>query len=136
MLLVRFGGHSGAIVEFSTMNENGAETPEQVVKFAPKSGPRTDGFEVEEVGQAIVAKLQKAAELSNENCDRAMALAHKLAMELRGAEERINQLEAEVEVCQGRAARTEGWLRTIHKQIEEKLITPRLASGAEQRSLP
>jgi len=64
------------------MNENGAETPEQVVKFAPKSGPRTDGFEVEEVGQAIVAKLQKAAELSNENCDRAMALAHKLAMEL------------------------------------------------------
>jgi hypothetical protein len=118
------------------MNENGAETPEQVVKFAAKSGPRTYGFEVEEVGQAIVAKLQKAAELSNENCDRAMALAHKLAMELRGAEERINQLEAEVEVCRDRAARAEGWLRTIHKEIDEKLIAPRLASGAEQRSLP
>jgi hypothetical protein len=113
-----------------------APRPEQVVKFAPKSGPRTDRFEVEEIGQAIVAKLHKAAELSNENCDRAMALAHKLAMELRGAEERINQLEGEVEVCRDRAARAEGWLRTIHKQIEEKLIAPRLASGAEQRSLP
>ncbi len=44
----------------------------------------------------IVAKIQRAADLSNENCDRAMTLAHKLSMELRAAEDRINQLEAEV----------------------------------------
>jgi uncharacterized protein YlxW (UPF0749 family) len=113
------------------MNENDAEAPEQVVKFAPKGGRRTYGLEVEEVGQAIVAKLQKAAEISSENCDRAMALAHKLAMELRGAEERINQLEAEVEQCRDRAARAEGWLRTIHKEIEEKLLAPRLAPDSK-----
>jgi uncharacterized protein YlxW (UPF0749 family) len=118
------------------MNENGADTPEQVVRFAPKARPRSYEVAVEEVGQAIVAKLQKAAELSNENCDRAMALAHKLAMELRAAEERINQLEAEVELCRDRAARAEGWLQTIHKEIEERLIAPRLAFGAGQRSLP
>jgi phosphoribosyl-ATP pyrophosphohydrolase len=34
---------------------------------------------VEEAGEAIIAKIQKAAELSNENCDRAMRLAHKLS---------------------------------------------------------
>ena len=52
-------------------------------------------------------------------------------MELRGAQDRINQLEAEVELFRDRAARAERWLQTIHKEIEEKLIAPRLASSAE-----
>jgi hypothetical protein len=118
------------------MNENGADTPEQVVKFAPKGRPRTYDAPVEEAGQAIVAKIQRAAELANENCDRAMRLAHKLSMELRAAEERITQLEAAVELFRDRAARAEGWLQTIHQEIEEKLIAPRSASSTEQRSLP
>src|SRR6266436_983183 len=82
--------------ESAAMDENRADTPEQVIEFAPKGGPRSHGTLVEEAGQAIIAKLQKAAELSNENCDRAMKLAHKLSMELRAAEDRVNQLEAEV----------------------------------------
>jgi hypothetical protein len=69
-----------------------------------------------------------AAELANETCDRAMKLAHKLSLELRAAEDRINQLEAEVQLFRDRAARAEGWLQTIHKEIEEKLIAPRSAS--------
>src|SRR5262249_7735368 len=72
----------------STMNENGTEVPEQVLKFVPKEWPNSYGAQVEEVGQAIVAKIQRAADLSNENCDRAMALAHKLSMQLRAAEDR------------------------------------------------
>ena len=118
------------------MSENGADAPEQVVKFAPKEKQRSDGSPLDEAGQAIVAKIQKAAELANENCDRAMTLAHKLSMELRAAEDRINQLEAEVQLFRDRAARAEGWLQTIYKEIEEKLIAPRSASVTEQRSLP
>jgi cell fate (sporulation/competence/biofilm development) regulator YmcA (YheA/YmcA/DUF963 family) len=91
---------------------------------------------VEEAGEAIIAKLQKAADLSNENCDRAMALAHKVSMELRAAEDRINQLEAEVERFRHRAVRAEYWLQTIQKEIEEKLITPRSANTPKQTSLP
>jgi hypothetical protein len=64
------------------MNQNGTDTPEQVVKFAPKEKQRSDGSPLDEAGQAIVAKIHKAADLSNENCDRAMTLAHKLSMEL------------------------------------------------------
>jgi len=86
--------------------------------------------------EAIVAKIRRASELANETCDRAMKLAHKLSLELRAAEDRINQLETEVEVFRERAARAEGWLQTIHKEIEEKLIAPRSASVSEQRSLP
>ena len=61
---------------------------------------------------------------------------YKLSMQLRAAEDRINQLESEVQLFRERAARAEGWLQTIHKEIEEKLITPRLVSRTEQRSLP
>ena len=118
------------------MVENRADTPEQVTKFAPKEGPRTYGTPVEEVGQAIVAKIQRAAELANENCERAMTLAHKLSMELRGAEDRINQLEAELQLFRERAARAERWLQIIQNEIEEKLIAPRSASGTERTSLP
>ena len=123
------------IVESVAMSERGADTPEQVLKFVPTERPRRYGPVVEEAGEAIIAKIQKAAELSNENCDRAMKLAHKLSMQLRAAEERINQLEAEVELFRDREARAEGWLQTIQKEIEEKLIAPR-SSSAEQTSLP
>ena len=118
------------------MSGHGADTPEQVLKFVPTERPRTYGPVVEEAGEAIIAKIQKAAELSNENCDRVMKLAHKLSMELRAAEDRINQLEAEVELFRDRAVRAERWLQTIQKEIEEKLIAPRSANATEQTSLP
>jgi hypothetical protein len=118
------------------MSEHGADTPEQVLKFVPTERPRTYGPVVEEAGEAIIAKIRKAAELSNENCDRAIKLAHKLSMQLRAAEERISQLEAEVELFRHRAVRAEYWLQTIQKEIEEKLITPRSANVTEQTSLP
>ena len=41
----------------------------------------------------LVANLQQSANLANENCDRAVALAHTLSAQLREAEDRINQLE-------------------------------------------
>jgi len=41
----------------------------------------------------LAAKLQQAANLANQNCDRATALAHKLSVQLREAQARIGQLE-------------------------------------------
>jgi hypothetical protein len=112
------------------MDEDRSEATEQVVKFPPK---QPSSIPADEAGQAVIAKIRKAAELSHETCDRAMALAHKLAMQLRAAEDRIKQLEEEVALFRDRAARAEGWLQTIYKEIEEKLIAPRSASGTEQR---
>jgi uncharacterized protein YigA (DUF484 family) len=53
-------------------------------------------------------------------------------MQLRAAEDRINQLEAEVVLFRERAALAEEWLQTIHSDIEQKLINPRSASDTEQ----
>jgi chromosome segregation ATPase len=49
------------------------------------------------IDPTFVAKLQQAANLANNNCDRATALAYKLSEQLREAQSRINQLELEAE---------------------------------------
>jgi hypothetical protein len=54
-----------------------------------------------------------------------MALAHKLAMQLRAAHDRINRLERDAALFRERAARAEGWLQTIYKEIEENHIAVR-----------
>jgi hypothetical protein len=91
---------------------------------------------VEEAGEAIIAKSQQAADLSNENCDRAMKFAHKLSMQLRAAEDRVNQLEAEVELLRDRAVRAERWLQTIQKEIEEKLMRRDQPTSPNKPRLP
>ena len=111
------------------MDQDRSEIAEQVVKFPPK---QQSGNPADEAGQAVVAQIRKAAQLANENCDRAMALAHKLAMQLRAAEDKITQLEAEVAVFRDRATGAEGWLQRIHSEIEQKLIAPRSAFRTEQ----
>jgi predicted nucleic acid-binding Zn-ribbon protein len=65
-----------------------------------------------------------------------MKLAHKLSMQLRAAEDLINQLEAEAELLRDRAVRAERWLQTIQREIEEKLIAPRSANATEQTPIP
>src|SRR5262249_36491269 len=45
----------------------------------------------------ILANLQEAVNLANENCDRAVALAQALSAQLREAQDRINQLEREAD---------------------------------------
>jgi F0F1-type ATP synthase membrane subunit b/b' len=45
----------------------------------------------------IVANLQQSAKLANENCDRAVALNQTLSVQLREAQDRINQLEREAD---------------------------------------
>ena len=103
-------------MESVAMSEHRADTPEQVLKFLPKEWPNSYGAQVEEVGQAIVTKIQRAADLSNENCDRALALAHKLSMQLRTAEDRISQLESE-----GRTlSRSRGPRRTLASNNSER----------------
>ena len=114
------------------MNQRETDTSEQVLKFAPKEKAPNRVAQLDDAGQAIVAQIRTAADLAKEDCDRAMSLAHKLSMELRAAEDRTQQMAREVEHWQDRAARAEQWLRTIRQEIEEKLLTRRSFSGAEE----
>jgi chromosome segregation ATPase len=96
--------------------------PNKVLQFVPKEKAQNKVPQVDEAGEAIVAQIRTAADFAKEDCDRAMSLAHKLSMELRSAEDRTHEMEAEVEHWRERAARAEQWLRIIQNEIEEKLL--------------
>ena len=66
--------------------------------------------------------LKEAAALSQENVDRAMTMAHRLSVQLRAAEDRIQQLESDVKHFENRATHAEGWLQTIRTEVEETLL--------------
>ena len=107
----------------------------EVVRFALTQRSRGDGEAVDQAGHAAIALLKEAANISKENVERAMTVAHKLSMELRAAQDRINQLEAEIERLESRATRAEQWLKVIKKEIEDKLIAPMEANRPELPAL-
>src|SRR4051794_35809211 len=85
----------------------------------PKLPPRDS--DLVSADPALVLKLQHAAQIANENCDRAMALAHKLPAELRKAQSRINHLEREAD-------------ELIHQQgMEAETALAKLQSDADAR---
>src|SRR5215831_894392 len=100
-----------------------ADTPDKpavIVPFAPISKGQPDATIVaDDSGRAILALLQKASEMAKEDCSRAMDLAHKLSFQLRAAEERMREAEAEAAHYRDRAARAEQWLMRIHNEVEQ-----------------
>jgi chromosome segregation ATPase len=112
------------------MDQRQSDTPE-VLRFAVRQKLHDESDPIDTVGHALVASLREAAKLSKENADRAMTVAHKLSIQLRAAEDRLKELEGEVEHLESRATRAEGWLQIIKNEIEDKLIGPIEANRPE-----
>jgi len=104
----------------------------EVVRFAPQQKRRAEFEPIDRAGHAVIALLQKAADIAEENIERAMTVAHRLGLELRTAEDRIRELEGEVERLESRATRAEQWLGTIKKEIEDTIIAPMEARSKQQ----
>src|ERR1700731_3795403 len=104
-----------------------------VVAFAPKKDPPDSTVVADGAGLAILTLLQKAADMAKEDCARAMDLAHKLSFQLRAAEERARELEAEANHFRDRAARAEAWLLRIHNEVEQTCLQKRERGPREPR---
>jgi len=117
------------------------DVPEQVRQFAPKKytpAPKEESSlrdldPLDQTGEAIVALLENATVSSRQAVDRANALGGELSLQLHVAEERINQLQAEIEQVRSRAARAEEWLVRIYQEIEEKLLSRKRDSQQASR---
>src|SRR5438067_1773069 len=104
---------------------------ENVVPFASNKQDQRSTTIVDESGRSIVALLGRAAETAKDDCARAMDLAHRLTFQLRAAEERVRELEAEATHFRDRAARAEDWLQHIHREVEQTFF-----QNYEQGDLP
>ena len=115
------------------MNQRTTESSKKVIPFAPaeKDAGHDALDSMDRSGDAIIALLDKAARAADDDCKRAMDLAHKLSLQLRAAEDRANQLQAHLQYFQDRAARAETWLVRIHKEIEDKLMSQKAARGLQ-----
>jgi hypothetical protein len=123
------------------MSDRGVGQIQNTIPFAPGSKvgyPRerdskkkdsADGLD--SAGQAILSLLQEAATTAKENCGRALGAAHSLSVRLRAAEDRIKELEAELQHFQERALRAENWLSRISSEIESRFFDPQEIGGPE-----
>jgi uncharacterized protein YlxW (UPF0749 family) len=108
---------------------------ESVVKLASasrKAAP-TGVDQLDSAGQTILQLLNKAANVAEQNSKHAIDIAQKFAHELRAAQQRISDLEAEVVAYQNQAERAEQWLHKVYTEIEDRFLrqeTSRVRSGA------
>jgi hypothetical protein len=93
----------------------GSQT-ESVIQFAPAArSAGADGVnQLDKAGQMILELLHKAAGVAEANSQHAIEKAQKISHQLRAAEDRIAELEAEVGVYQEKAQRAEQWLHTVY----------------------
>jgi cell fate (sporulation/competence/biofilm development) regulator YmcA (YheA/YmcA/DUF963 family) len=82
----------------------------------------SDDDQLESAGQAILKLLHKASDATEANRQQSLATAQKLSSQLRAAEDRIAQLEAEVQHYREKSERAEVWLRKISTEIEDRLF--------------
>jgi cell fate (sporulation/competence/biofilm development) regulator YmcA (YheA/YmcA/DUF963 family) len=81
-----------------------------------------DASQLDSAGEAILKLLHKAAGAAETNSRRALETAQKLSSQLRAAEDRIAELEAEVHHYRDKSERAEEWLRKISMEIEDRLV--------------
>ena len=97
---------------------------DSVVPFGhtTKNGGSNEATQLDNAGQAIMRLLHKAAGVAEANSQQALDMAQKLSHQLRAAEDRIAELEADLQTYQQRADRAEQWLHKIYTDVEERFI--------------
>jgi hypothetical protein len=105
------------------------------IPFA-KSRQSNGTDQLDAAGQNIVQLLHKAAGAAEANSRKAVDLAQKLSHQLRAAEQRISELEAEAEAYRQKSERAEQWLHHVYSEIEDRFLRQSgQSSGQVGRSL-
>jgi chromosome segregation ATPase len=81
-----------------------------------------NGDQADTVGQAILSALDTAEEEAEADIRQALETAERLSRQLRAAQDRIADLETEVQFSPEKLERAEGWLSRISSEIEDRLI--------------
>ena len=100
---------------------------------AAKSAEPGDADKLDKAGQTILQLVQRAAGIADENSRHAFEMAQKLSHQLRAAEDRVAELEAEATAYRERADRAEQWLHRVYTEIEDRFLQQSDMTGAPQR---
>jgi molecular chaperone GrpE (heat shock protein) len=81
-----------------------------------------NGAPLDKAGEAILQLLGRAADVADQNSRQAIETAQRLSHQLRAAEDRVAQLEAEMNAYRQKAERAEQWLHTVYTEIENRFL--------------
>jgi hypothetical protein len=112
---------------------SGGYESESVIPFAPtakNAGQPDNADQLDNAGQTILRLLHKAAGVAEANSQHALDMAQKLSHQLRAAEDRIAELEAEVGIYRDKADRAEQWLHKVYTEIEDRFLRQDNSRGA------
>ena len=98
------------------MSEQALHSP-SVVAFPNKED------ELDKAGQAACDLVHQAASTAEQKTQHVLAVAHKISLQLRAAEDRVASLEAEVKHYRVRADRAEKWLHRIALEIQNTFLS-------------
>jgi chromosome segregation ATPase len=100
---------------------DGDSGSDSVIPFNPSADNATAdrADPLDRAGLTIVQMLRNAANLAEANSQQALDSAQRLSHQVRAAEARIAELEAERQAYQQRAERAEQWLHRIYTEIED-----------------
>ena len=103
---------------------SGDEYESDVIPFErPAQDAAPSGTDqLDKAGQTILQLVQRAAGVADENSRHALGMAQKLSDQLRAAEDRVAELEAELTAYQERAERAEQWLHRVYTEIEDRFL--------------
>jgi hypothetical protein len=105
------------------MSDRGSGPTQAVVPLAPKLNARSDPSDpLEKAGHLILDMVGQAASIAEASYQQAAEMSGKLSAQLRGAEDRIRELEAIVRQHEDRADRAERWLHHVSVEIEQKFF--------------
>jgi molecular chaperone GrpE (heat shock protein) len=97
-------------------------SPEVVPFERTAQDSRGDSTQVDRAGETILQLLGKAADVADRNSRQAIETAQRLSHQLRAAEDRVAQLEAEIDAYRQKAERAEQWLHTVYTEIEDRFL--------------
>jgi hypothetical protein len=108
--------------EMGMQSSSGAYESDSVIPFASKNAAPDNADQLDKAGQTILKLLHKAAGVAEANSKHALDMAQKLSHHLRAAEDRIAELEAEVQLYQEKSQRAEQWLHKVYTEIEDRFL--------------
>src|SRR5262245_27860464 len=96
---------------------------EQALHSSPVVSFPNKEDEVDKAGQAACDLVHQAASKAEQQTQHVLAVAHKLSLQLRAAEDQVARLEAEVKHYRVRADRAEKWLHRIALEIQQTFFS-------------
>jgi hypothetical protein len=94
----------------------------EVIPFERTVEGVRDDTALDKAGEAILQLLGKAADVTEQNSRHAIDTAQRFSRQLRAAEDRIAELEAQAEAYRQEAERGQQWLHRVYTEIEERFL--------------